>query len=404
MKTAGVIVEYNPFHNGHLYHLEETKKTTGADIVIAVMSGSFLQRGEPALVDKWSRTKMALENGIDLVIELPYVYSTQKAEVFAKGAVSLLTAIGVDELCFGSEAGLIQDFEKTMSFIKENDKDYNEKIQLFMSEGNSYPKAASLAFQSLKDHETVLDLSLPNNILGYQYVKAIDEQKSHIQAQTILRTKAGYHEESFTDKKIASATAIRKELLSEDLGPQNVKAFVPEPTYHELNRFYRSHNKYHGWHRLYPFLRYKLLTSSQKDLKKIYEAEEGLENRLVSAAKASADFMSFMEAVKTKRYTWTRLQRFALHILTNTVKDDMKPALHTDAPYLRLLGMSSAGRMYLNKVKSSLTIPLVANINQFNHPFLDIEKKVSEVYALGFDGSDQEAFLKKEFTSSPIMI
>ncbi|WP_377889378.1 nucleotidyltransferase [Alkalihalobacillus sp. R86527] len=403
MKTAGVVVEYNPFHNGHLYHLEETKKTTGAEIVVAVMSGSFLQRGEPALVDKWSRTTMALQNGIDIVIELPYVYSTQKAEVFAKGAVSLLTAIGVDELCFGSEAGRIEDFHKTLSFIKENEKEYNENIQLYMSEGNSYPKSASLAFQSLQDHENVLDLSLPNNILGYQYVKAIDDQASPMHAETILRTKAGYHDDTFQDKKIASATAIRKELMN--LDPKSVHSFVPEPSFQELERFYKNHRKFHGWQSMYPYLRYKLLTSSPKDLKTIYEAEEGLENRLVSAAKKSPDFTSFMEAIKTKRYTWTRLQRFALHILTNTPKDDMKPALErSEVPYLRLLGMSSAGRKYLNHIKSSLTVPLVANVNQFDHPFLTIEKRVSEVYALGFEGEAKEEFLKKEYQSSPIIL
>ncbi|MCA0987961.1 nucleotidyltransferase [Guptibacillus algicola] len=403
MKTAGVVVEYNPFHNGHLYHLEETKKATGADIVVAVMSGSFLQRGEPALVDKWSRTSMALQNGVDIVIELPYVYSTQKAEIFAKGAVSLLSEMGVDELCFGSEAGRIEDFRKTMAFIKENEKRYNDQIQLYMNEGNSYPKSASLAFQSLQDHEDVLDLSLPNNILGYQYVKAIDELRSPMEAQTILRTKAGYHDEDFQDKKIASATAIRKKLVNDE--PKSVKSYVPDPTFNELKHFYQSHSTFHGWHRLYPLLQYKLVTSSQSELKAIYEAEEGLENRLVSAAKHSNDFLTFMEAIKTKRYTWTRLQRFALHILTNTRKDEMRPALEgSEAPYLRLLGMSSGGRKYLNKIKSSLTVPLVANVNQFDHPFLSIEKRVSEVYALGFEGEAKEEFLKKEYQTSPIIL
>ncbi|MBN8207362.1 nucleotidyltransferase [Bacillus sp. NTK071] len=404
MKTAGVIVEYNPFHNGHLYHLNETRNATNADVVIAVMSGSFLQRGEPALVDKWSRARMALQNGVDIVIELPYVYATQKAEIFAKGAVSLLTSMGVDQLCFGSESGSIHEFLSTVSFIDSHEKEYNERIKYFMGEGNSYPKASSLAFQSLDGHEDVLDLSQPNNILGFQYVKAIHSQNSHMRPSTILRTKAGYHDQQLTDTKIASATGIRHELLSKGSPLESIQSYVPDPTYKELQHYMNTYRTFHGWHKLYHLLRYKLLTTSPSKLALIYEAEEGLENRLISIAKRAPTFQSFMEAVKTKRYTWTRIQRFALHILTDTTKDEMRPALEGDkAPYLRLLGMSSTGRAYLNEIKSSLPVPLVANINQFNHPFLTIERRVSQAYALGFTDEHQEEFLMKEHKMSPII-
>lgn len=404
MKTAGVIVEYNPFHNGHLYHLNETKRVTNADVVVAVMSGSFLQRGEPALVDKWSRTQMALQNGVDIVIELPYVYATQKAEIFAKGAISLLTSLGVDELCFGSESGSIHEFLNTVSFVDSHEKEYNERIKYFMGEGNSYPKASSLAFQSLDGHETVLDLSQPNNILGFQYVRAIHAQKSHIKPSTIHRTKAGYHDQQLIDTKIASATGIRNELLSKGSPLKTIQGYVPEPTYNELQQFKNTYSTFHGWHKLYHLLRYKLLTTSSTKLASIYEAEEGLENRLVTMAKTAPTFQDFMVAVKTKRYTWTRIQRFALHILTETTKDEMRPALEERAPYLRLLGMSGSGRSYLNGMKSSLTVPLVSNINQFNHPFLTIERRVNQVYALGFTGEHQEEFLMKEHKTSPIML
>ncbi len=405
MKSAGVIVEYNPFHNGHLYHLNETKKKTDADVVIAVMSGSFLQRGEPALMDKWTRTRMALKNGVDLIVELPYVYATQKAEVFAKGAVSLLTSLGVDTLCFGSESGSIQEFLDTISFINSHEKAYNERIKYFMGEGNSYPKATSLSFQSLDGHEGVLDLSKPNNILGYQYVKAIQKQRSNIEATTILRTKAGYHDQDLVDKRIASATGIRHELLSRGRSLESIINYVPDATYEELTDYQHTYNIYHGWHRLYHLLRYKLLTAPRSRISSIYEAEEGLENRLMTMAKQAPTFGAFMEAVKTKRYTWTRIQRFALHILTDTSKDDMRPALENEsAPYVRVLGMTSAGRSFLNEKKSTLPVPLVSNINQFEHPFLTIERRASHVYALGFSGKDQEEFLQKEHKSTPIML
>lgn len=404
MKTAGVIVEYNPFHNGHLYHLNETRKVTSADVVVAVMSGSFLQRGEPALVDKWSRTRMALQNGVDIVIELPYVYATQKAEIFAKGAISLLSSIGVDEICFGSESGSIHEFHNTVAFIDSHEKEYNERVKYFMGEGNSYPKATSLAFQSLHGHEDVLNLSQPNNILGFQYVRAIHAQKSPIRPTTILRTKAGYHDRQLIDTKIASATGIRNELLSKGSPLESIQAYVPEPTYKELQQYKDTYSTFHGWHKLYHLLRYKLLTTSSTKLASIYEAEEGLENRLITMAKTAPTFQDFMDAVKTKRYTWTRIQRFALHILTETTKDEMRPALEDRAPYLRLLGMSGAGRSYLNEIKSSLPIPLVSNINQFNHPFLTVERRVSQVYALGFTDEHQEEFLMKEHKTSPIIL
>jgi predicted nucleotidyltransferase len=403
MKAAGVIVEYNPFHNGHLYHLHETKKATDAEVVIAVMSGSFLQRGEPALVDKWTRTKMALKNGVDLVIELPYVYATQKAEIFAKGAISLLTSLGVNSVCFGSESGALEEFQKTTSFILNNEKEYNERIKYNMGEGYSFPKASSLAFKSLDGHANVLDLSQPNNILGYHYIKAIQDQNSPLEPFTILRTKAGYHDKEFVDAKIASATSIRTELLKGS-SLNEIRNYVPSPTYEGLLHYQDTYSEFHGWHKLYHLLRYKLLTTNNKDLSSIYEAEEGLENRLITMANTASDFQTFMELVKTKRYTWTRIQRFALHILTQTTKEEMKPALERDAPYIRPLGMTKAGRSFLREKKSSLPVPLVSNINQFDHPFLEIERRASLVYALGYSGQHQEDFLQKEHKTVPIMI
>lgn len=402
MKSAGLVVEYNPFHNGHLYHLQESKHATDAEVVIAVMSGSFLQRGEPALVDKWTRTEMAINNGVDLVIELPYVYATQKAEIFAKGALSLLTSLGVDTVCFGSESGEIEEFKKTTSFIHRNQKKYDERIKFYMGQGYSYPKASSLAFETLEGHENVLDLSQPNNILGYHYVKAIQDLHSHIKPFTILRTKAGYHDKEFVDTKIASATSIRAELFKGSSLDQ-LNNYIPKPTHEALHQYQRTYTEFHGWHKLYHLLRYKLLTTNREDLTSIYEAEEGLENRLIAMAKKASNFQSFMELVKTKRYTWTRIQRFALHILTQTTKEEMKPSLEGDAPYIRILGMTKTGRTFLNQKKSALSVPLVSNINQYEHPFLTIERRASLVYALGYHGQHQESFLQKEYKSVPLI-
>src|SRR3954447_5149175 len=165
MKSVGLIVEYNPFHNGHAFHLQASKEAAEADIVIAVMSGNFLQRGEPALVSKWHRTQMALLNGVDIVFELPYCFATQKAETFANGAVSILNAVGCDTLCFGSESGDISSFLQTIEYLDTQHSSFNKNIKQFIDTGVSYPKALSLAFQQLPESEKYLDLSRPNNIL-----------------------------------------------------------------------------------------------------------------------------------------------------------------------------------------------------------------------------------------------
>lgn len=213
LKAVGLVVEYNPFHNGHLYHLEASKTASEADAVIAVMSGNFLQRGEPALVSKWARTKMALKQGADLVIELPYAYATQKAETFADGAISILEALGCSSVCFGSENGEISPFLETAELLNSHHAEYQQLVKQFMKEGMSYPSAQTSAFLALETDSRPLDLSLPNNILGFQYVRAIQKQKASIRPLTIKRTAAGYHDEDFNSSPIASATSIRKALF-----------------------------------------------------------------------------------------------------------------------------------------------------------------------------------------------
>jgi predicted nucleotidyltransferase len=177
MKAVGVIVEYNPFHNGHAYHLQAAKETAHADLAVAVMSGNFLQRGEPALVSKWYRTKMALLSGVDIVLELPYQFATQKAETFANGAVSVLDAIGCHSLCFGSESGDISTFQQTVDYMDLHKDCLDEKIKMNIKTGVSFPKALSLSFQSMSSTENLLSLDKPNNILGFHYVKALKRQK-----------------------------------------------------------------------------------------------------------------------------------------------------------------------------------------------------------------------------------
>ncbi|MBN9899527.1 nucleotidyltransferase [Bacillus thuringiensis] len=398
-----MVVEYNPFHNGHLYHVQQTKKLTQSDIIIAVMSGPFLQRGEPALISKWYRTKMALANGVDLVVELPYVFATQKAETFANGAISILNALRVSEICFGSEDGQIENFYNTISVQKNEEETFNYLVKQFMDAGNSYAKATSDAFSHILTSEKNIDMSQPNNILGFQYIKAILSQNSSIQTQTIKRFASHYHDETFNDQHIASATSIRKQLFSEEGSFTTIKPFLPQATTSLLANYKQNYGILHNWEQYFSFFKYRLMTMSPGDLRHIYEIEEGLEHRILSKIQNSSSFYSFMEALKTKRYTWTRLQRACTHILTNTTKEEIRSAnIEQHAPYIRLLGMSQKGQTYLSKNKKKIELPILTHTKTFDHAALDIEKKANSVYFSIMHEPLRTQLLKQDITHHPI--
>lgn len=398
MNIAGVVVEYNPLHNGHLYHLQKTKKQTQADLLVAVMSGPFLQRGEPALLSKWDRTRLALQAGVDLVIELPYHYATQKAEVFAWGAVALLHEIGATHLCFGSEAGTIVPFLNTIDILSEHQEDYNHWLKTYLADGNSYPKATALAFNKLGfNMESLVDLSQPNNILGFHYVEATQRLQSPIKVETIQRIKAGYHDAEIADQQIASATAIRQALFQSEKDPASLEGLTPPFTARMLTTL-KTQGRLRRWDDYYPFLKYRLLTDTSTQLQTIYEAEEGLENRLKQKAQDHKDFHTFMSAIKTKRYTWTRLQRLCTHILTGTTKKEMLSAQNREYPnYIRLLGMSDAGQKYLNQQKKKLKLPLITHVSGADIPTLTLDIKAQECYQLVAHASDV-----REYQRTPI--
>ncbi|NSL50762.1 nucleotidyltransferase [Calidifontibacillus erzurumensis] len=401
MKAVGIIVEYNPFHNGHYYHVQETRKVTGADVVIAVMSGNFLQRGEPALVSKWTRTKMALEGGVDLVIELPYAFATQKAEIFAYGAAFLLDALQVDCLCFGSESGDINAFKHTVKMVKAKKKEIDDYIQNAKKQGKSYPRLASEAYQSLQLSNNVVDLSQPNNILGYHYLEALDRLQSHINPFTIKRKKANYHDHEFADNRFASATSIRKALIANGSYLKEIQDVVPKTTYNHLQNYYQDFEMYHFWEDYFPFLKYRLLSTTAAELRQIYEIEEGLEHRLIHLISESATFHEFMTKLKTKRYTWTRLQRICVHILTNTTKEQMK-AVAIHPTYIRLLGTNLIGQAYLNKIKKNISLPIVSRLASFSNEQIALDIRAANIYASCLREKQRSKMIRNEFAQPPI--
>ncbi|WP_409292097.1 nucleotidyltransferase [Peribacillus sp. SCS-37] len=395
MEALGIIVEYNPFHNGHAYHIKESLKSTGADLVAAVMSGNFLQRGEPAMAGKWARARMALLGGADLVFELPYPFAAQQANIFARGSVGILEAAGCSHVCFGSESGSINAFLEAEAFLRRNGPAYDQSVKEFSKSGFSYPRAASLAFEALSGSGSILDLSKPNNILGLQYVRAIKDQSCSIKPCTIKRIGSGYHDESLPAHSLASATGIRKAIFEDGASPEAVMGQIPLSTYEELTSYHAQFGTFHNWELYWPFLQYRIISSSTSDLNLIYEAEEGLEYRFKEMAAAARTFQEFISLVKTKRYTWTRLQRAALNILNNVTKEEMGAA-GTEPGYLRLLGMNRKGRQYLNENKKKLGLPLITRPSAFKKE-LSLDLRTSSIYALPLEPGRRKDALKREY-------
>lgn len=407
MSTVGIIVEYNPFHNGHLYHLQESKRVSGAENVIAVMSGHFLQRGEPALVHKWARAEMALYMGVDLVIELPLVYAAQNAETFAHGAVSLLDELGVvDFLCFGSESGELSWMQELARLLAEEPPSFTEHLHRFLNEGLPYPKAygrASALLMKEQGYEN-LPVDQPNNILGLNYLLSLVRRKSKIQPLTITRQKAGYHQEEITDHQIASATAIRKLLIQKN-SLMEIKPYVPSTTYDVLRREMESRRCPMTWDNYYSYLLHQLIQYTPRDLQRIHEMNEGLEHRLKSCVVRSRNFEELMQQVKTKRYTWNRLQRLALYTLLNLTAEQYQLSRSDEGPqYIRVLGFTKKGQNLLKQIKQRSRLPIITNLTRERQLMLELDIRAGAIYALGYPDPLKNQELLREFEQPPVQV
>ncbi|WP_099157977.1 nucleotidyltransferase [Virgibacillus ndiopensis] len=380
MQACGLIVEYNPFHNGHVYHLEEAKKNSNADCMITVMSGSFLQRGEPAIIDKFHRTKAALASGIDIVAELPYVFAVQSSDLFAKGSVQTLHELGVSSICFGSESGKISDFTTSYTTFKDHETHYKKTLQTKLDQGLSFPEASKIAYKEIGLTSNRMDLSKPNNILGFSYVKAILENKLRINPLTIKRSKSNYHDETI-NTSIASATSIRKELFSAGKITPKIANTIPNSTEQQLKIYKDKATNWHSWEAYFPLLHYRVMTMTTSELRDVQGVDEGLENRIKKTANQANSFHEWVEAIKTKRYTWTRLQRIFVHILTNTKKTDMDFVQRiSKVPYVRILGLTETGKAYLNQIKKDIEVPVITQLGRNMNSMLSIEEKASHAY------------------------
>ncbi|WP_077622124.1 nucleotidyltransferase [Sediminibacillus massiliensis] len=380
MDACGLIVEYNPFHFGHKYHLEQSRQLSGADCMVAVMSGNFLQRGEPAIIDKFERAKAAIDSGVDLVVELPTLYAVQNSDYFAKGALMILGELGVDSICFGSEQGKTEPFLHARKTLEEQSDKYTDILKHGLSDGLSFPEASRSAYETIGLSNKEIDLTKPNNILGFSYIKAIHQLKLSIRPMTIKRIHNDYHDTEI-QHQIASATSIRKELHKHRKLTEPVNSTLPGPSKRALERYLQKAKTWHNWEAYFSILQYRVLTMPVDQLKNVFGIREGLEYRLKKTAKEADSFESWMQLLKTKRYTWTRLQRVFVNILLHNEADSVSRMLENDAaPYIRILAMSPAGRSYLNLMKKKLNSPLYSKLPRENNPVLALEERATDGY------------------------
>ena len=325
--VLGIIAEYNPFHNGHLHHLIESKKITKSDYCIAIMSGNFTQRGEVSIVDKWEKAKMALNNGVDLVIELPTLYAISSAENFASGAIKILDSLGiVDYISFGSESNDIALLDDIANVLAFEPSQYKTLLSHELARGESFPKARENAVMMyLNDIRRFANvLSSPNNILGIEYLKSLKRLKSDIQPITIKREGTNYNDSTIPrNSRLASATAIRNLCQSiDDITP--IQRFVPEATFDILEENIKKGNSIKNLSIYDKEIIYTLRKMSLTEISNLPDVSEGLEFSLKNAANQCNSVIELLSIIKSKRYTQTRLQRILLYAILGITKKDME--------------------------------------------------------------------------------
>ncbi len=363
MRVNGIIAEYNPFHNGHKYHLSESKRVTGAKYTVVVMSGCFVQRGAPALIDKFRRAEMALLGGADLVIELPTLYATSSAEYFAMGAVSLLDRLGVvTDLCFGSECGDADLLRRIAEILAEEPKAYVQSLKKYLRQGHSYPNARTEAllqnYPEFGGYKNVF--SSPNNILGIEYIKAILRLHSAMKPCTVQRMGAGYHSHMPEDVQ-CSALAIREALYAgADIGFLN--NHMPQSAAELLSERLSDGGPVRSSD-FSDMLYYKLVMERDDGFTKYFDVSEELSDRILKHLDEYRDFGGFCDLLKTKDMTYTRISRCLLHILLNIQKTDMTMAQNMGyTPYAKILGFRKSSVALMSEIKEHASIPLLSKL------------------------------------------
>ena len=367
MIKVGVIAEYNPFHNGHLYHLNETKKMFKDAYYILILIGNFTQRAEASIINKWDKTKIALDYGYDLVIELPYYCANQSANYYAKGAIEILNKLECDYLVFGSETNDIELFKKLANITKDNTK-YEDLIKKYLDEGYNYPVSCSLALKEVSN----IVIDKPNDVLALEYVRSIIYTNSKIEPISIKRTN-DYHSTNI-ENEIVSATSIRKNINDLDL----IKKTMPKDIIKYIKII--NNNKY------FELLKYEIISNDH--LSDFIDVNEGIENKIKSVILEAKDINDLILKIKSKRFSYNRIQRMLLHILCNDRKDDNDLSIN----YIRVLGLNNNGKKILKEIKDKIDIPIITIFKKEYHDLFKRDLKANMIYSLITDYNYKEEF------------
>ena len=398
MRVTGIIAEYNPFHNGHAYHLHRARELTGADHILVVLSGPFTQRGEPALVDKWARTRMALACGADLILELPFAYAAQSAEYFARGGVTILDKTRVvTDICFGMESDTLEPLKAIARAAARETRAFKKALKRSLKEGRSFPVARSEALsESLADVPGSLRdmVKQPNNILAIEYLKSLLLLKSQINPVGVLREGAGYHDQQAAGA-YASASSLRNMIGQGELSA--AAPYMPEPAYTILRECISD-----GRGPIFP-ANYDMAVLSclrrttPKTIAGWPDVSEGLENRLYRLAQETSSVKELIDAAATRRYTHARIRRILAYGLTGLTKRELEGYKRAGGPqYLRVLGFNESGAPLLKAIREQAKLPLIMSPakalkemrSRTARSQLLLDIRAQNIYELGMPGKD----------------
>ncbi len=407
-KVLGIIAEYNPFHNGHLYHLEQSKKMTSSNYTVAIMSGNFTQRGSTSLIDKWSKAEMAIENGIDLVIELPVLYATSSAENFAEGAIKILDSLKVvDYISFGAETSDIEILDKFADVLYNEPREYKTLLSHELKKGVSFPKARESALMmylnNIRKYANVL--SSPNNILGIEYLKALKKFKSNLQPISISRFEVGYNDLDFSGN-IASSTAIRN--MIKNNGFNALRGLMPDSSYSNLIKNLKLGHVVPDISVFEKQIIYILRKMTTQEISELPDVSEGLESSIKNTANCCNTLSEFFNIIKSKRYTSTRIQRILLYALLGITKKDMSLSKKVQ-PYIRVLGLNKRGKFLISEIaKANPKLEIITSVKKYidKNPnknlmtMLDKDIWATNVYTIAYEEDSQNNldFTKKIVT------
>lgn len=408
-KVLGIVAEYNPFHNGHLYHLEKSKEDTGSNYTVAIMSGNFTQRGSTSLIDKWSKAESAIQSGVDLVIELPVIYAISSAENFAEGAVRILDSLKVvDYLSFGSETADMEVLNKCADVLSREPRGYKTLLSHELKKGFSFPKARENALMmylnDIRKYANVL--SSPNNILGIEYLKALKKLKSPIQPINIPRYEAGYNDLSYT-KNIASSTAIRN--MIKNNGFNALANLMPAPSYATLVQNLKAGHIIPDVSVFEKEIIFVLRKMETSEIAELPDVSEGLEFSIKNAANSCNTMVEFLNIIKSKRYTTTRLQRILLYALLGITKKDLALSKKLQ-PYVRVLGLNKKGKFLISEIaKANPKLEIITSVKKFsdknsNKSLMSMLEKdiwATNVYTIGYE---EDSWNNLDFTKKIVTL